>query len=163
MMALDAVETSGIQDLDLVFIGSEMNDYGLLVRKRAESMCRTGRLGSIQVLNGVSKAALRAAYRAADVSLCTSKWESGPMIVLESMAAGTPFISTDVGFVRTLAGGLIAKDARDMGDKLRQLLQNPGLAQELGRAGRRACEQTYNWPRIISRYDALLNEVVAGV
>lgn len=159
MMALEALAVSGVSNVDLVFIGSEMNEYAMRLRERAEVLSRSGQVGRIHVLHGIQRDAIRAAYRAADVSLCTSQWESGPLIVLESMAAGTAFVSTDVGFVRTLPGGLIAKDAQEMGVKLRQVLTERGFAERLGRAGRRACEETYNWPRIISEYDMLLKAV----
>ncbi len=52
---------------------------------------------------------IRAAYRAADCVVLSSRRETQPLVLLDSMAAGKPFITTDVGCVRDFSGGLVVK------------------------------------------------------
>ncbi|WP_436796123.1 glycosyltransferase family 4 protein [Actinospongicola halichondriae] len=42
---------------------------------------------------------------AADVVVITSRWESGPLVLLEAAALGRPMVSTDVGLARTVIDG----------------------------------------------------------
>ena len=78
----------------------------------------------------------------ADAGLATSKNETGPLVVLEYMAGGVPFVATDTGeiaqAVRDLGVGWVTppRDARALAGALRQLL---ALAPDERRAmGRRA-------------------------
>lgn len=41
---------------------------------------------------------------AADAVVVTSRWESGPLVLLEAAALGRPMVSTDVGLARTVIG-----------------------------------------------------------
>lgn len=41
---------------------------------------------------------------AADLVAVTSRWESGPLVLLEAAALGRPTVSTDVGLARTVVG-----------------------------------------------------------
>ncbi len=42
---------------------------------------------------------------AADLVVITSRWESGPLVLLEAAALGRPMVSTDVGLARTVIEG----------------------------------------------------------
>lgn len=68
-----------------------------------------------------------------DVLVCSSSFEGTPNPVLEAMASGRAWVSTDVGIVREVAGpvqqGLILSDRspRIMADILRNLIADPEL------------------------------------
>ena len=68
--------------------------------------------------------------RASDVLLCTSAYETGPLVVREAMACERPVVSTDVGDVRTSYGdlpGLLLCEgtAEDVAVKLEQAAMLP--------------------------------------
>lgn len=56
-------------------------------------------LGHARMLGTLPRDDVLALFRAADASLLSSSWENFPHSVVESLAAGTPVISTDVGGV----------------------------------------------------------------
>jgi glycosyltransferase involved in cell wall biosynthesis len=54
-------------------------------------------------------------WAAADVALLTSRNEGTPTILIEAMAAGVPFVATNVGGVKDLAAGALSAIPNNMG------------------------------------------------
>ncbi len=72
-----------------------------------------------------------------------------------------PWISTPVGNVKELAGGIVADPSR-LAEKLDLLLRDARLRQELGEQGRRWSQAHAQLPRIHDRYENLFQRVVDG-
>ena len=77
-----------------------------------------------------------------------------PSKVCDYMASGRPIVSNPTGDIAVLfekhAIGLLAEDnADDFAKKIICLLDDPNLANELGRNARRAAESEYAWGRLI--------------
>ncbi len=115
------------------------------------------------------------AFFAADLFLFPSLIECSPLVLFEAAAAGTPFISTDVGNAREIAewtgAGLIAPgrlhetgftfvDASKAARLVEQLFHDPGRRSEMGRRGRKAVLEGFTWDRIVERYEALYCEIL---
>lgn len=101
------------------------------------------------------------AVRQADVVLVTSSREASPLVVLESMAAGTPWVSMDVGCVRENSGGVVVSSPGEMVSATLELLKDPQRRKQLGREGRSAVIERYNWGRIADLYEKQCISVVA--
>ena len=71
------------------------------------------------------------------------------------MASGTPFISTDVGCVRSLPGGEAVTSIREMREAIINLSSNKIFWQQLAQDGRKAYEDKYKWEKIIDKYENL--------
>jgi glycosyltransferase involved in cell wall biosynthesis len=87
-----------------------------------------------------------ALWPALDLLLLTSVWEGTPMCVLEAMAYGKPVVSTAVGGVPDVVrhgqtGYLVeSSDAKELGDRVRCLLEDDALRLTLGTAARHEVE-----------------------
>ena len=83
-----------------------------------------------------------ALMRHADVFVCTSKHESGPMVVFEALSMAKPVLSTDVGDVRELFEehrcGLVAstREPQELAALLERLIDRPDEARALAANGR---------------------------
>jgi len=75
--------------------------------------------------------------------LSTSITEALPITLIESMAAGTPFVATDVGAVSSLKGGLIAYGILDMRKHLLRLLIDHEIWNKLSLQGREKYYESY--------------------
>ena len=66
----------------------------------------------------------------------TSKWEAYPISLIEAMAAGVPWISTNVGIVKYLPGGFVANEISDISYWIEFVSKNEKVAQSLGNVGK---------------------------
>jgi glycosyltransferase involved in cell wall biosynthesis len=105
-------------------------------------------------------------YAATDVFLLTSRNEGTPVALIESLAAGVPGVSTDVGGVRdvvdTGAVGLLAPsgDARALADHTLSLLSDPDQRRRMGENGRRSVTARYPLDRLVANVEKLYRELL---
>ena len=76
------------------------------------------------------------------------------------MAWGKPFVSTDVGCVRDLPGGLVVRDEAEMTRQLQCLATEPRLRASLGDAGHREYLAKYRKDAVLDAYEKLIAEVL---
>ena len=130
--------------------------------------CRTlvATLGLEGQLTFVGRADVRQHYPALDVVVLTSVSEGLPLVILEASAAGLPVVATDVGACRELLEGRGLED-RALGRSglctgladpaatataLLTLARDPGLREEMGRAGRARVRAYYQEVDLVRSY-----------
>lgn len=122
------------------------------------------------IINGhIKRNELIEMYYGAKVFILPSHYEGLPTTLLESMAAGTPVITSDIPAVEGLiengvTGYKYAKgSAIDLAGKIKMLLENEQIANEVGARGRKKVISEYLWEIITSRvldcYYQSINEV----
>lgn len=103
---------------------------------------------------------------AADVVVMASLNEGLPLAVLEAMACGKPVVATTVGGVpeaveHGLTGLLIPpNDPRALADAVTEILRDPELTRQMGRAARCRIEARYSLPVFVARIQNLYDELV---
>jgi glycosyltransferase involved in cell wall biosynthesis len=76
------------------------------------------------------------------------------------MASGAPFISTPVGNVPDMPGGVIVRDAAGMAEAIDRLAQKGEEWRQLSRAGRTAWERDFTWDHVVTEYERLYQKLV---
>jgi L-malate glycosyltransferase len=127
------------------------------------------------ILTSVSRQQTVAAYKTADLFLFPSNIECSPIVLFECMAAGLPFISTDVGNVReiiewTQAGKLLPTMKDEKGyshadtvaaaNMLEQLYQDPQERDILGKNGFDSWKKRFTWEAITKEYENLYHNLL---
>lgn len=126
-----------------------------------DQCCRAAaRNPRLRLLRGLPRAEVVAAYREADLFLLTSAFEVAPLVLVEAMAGGLPFVSYAVGNVSDLAGGVIVRGTEPMAQAVRSLLADEGRRQALGRAGQDMQRRALEWDRVVDRYEALYTQLI---
>ncbi|MEN8698509.1 GT4 family glycosyltransferase PelF [Bacillus infantis] len=98
-----------------------------------------------------------------DLLVLSSISEGQPLVLLEGMAAGKPFVSTDVGSCRELLYGLSDQfgqagyivpvmDAPKLANAVMKLARDPILRKTMGESGRQRVEAYYSWASFIGDY-----------
>ncbi|HWE52287.1 MAG TPA: glycosyltransferase family 4 protein [Bryobacteraceae bacterium] len=113
----------------------------------------TGRGVSLQ--SSGTRADAISAIREADILFLTSDSEASPLVILESMAAGTPWISWDVGCVRDHVGGIVVNSCHEMAEAAKSLIENPEYRKELGAEGKRRVQEKHSWQQVVTAYEQL--------
>jgi glycosyltransferase involved in cell wall biosynthesis len=134
------------------------------LRQELEALVRERNLAS-QVRFLGWRRDLATVYGASDVFLLTSRNEGTPVALIESLAAGVPGVSTDVGGVRDVVNdsiGLLAPfgDANALASQVLRLLDDSGLRRRMGEAGRRSVVDRYGLTRLVDDVDALYRELL---
>ena len=101
-----------------------------------------------------------------DVLLSTSGYEGQSNAILEAMAAGVPIVATDIPGTRDLVSdgqtGLLAAvgDRAALARCVNCLLDDAGLARQLGQAAQRRAEAEFSVEQMVARYAELYQEVL---
>lgn len=106
----------------------------------------------------VSGKALLSEYSRARLFLSGSHSECQPLVLLDSMAMGTPFIARSTGCIASLPGGLSVTSENQAAQQIDLLMEDPDFVRELGKMGRTAAQDTYH-PDIV--FNSLL-ELLTG-
>lgn len=160
-LALRAFLKADLARATLVFIGNEFNDYSNSVRQLNQRLNQDPERRRVIFLEKQSRDQIRAAYQAADLFILPSKWETQPLVVLDAMAAGTPFLSTDVGSVSELPGGLIAMNEQQMAQLLSRLAGDSQLRKKLGEEGLQGALKHYSWSAVVDQYEILFQRLIS--
>lgn len=114
---------------------------------------------------------LPAYYRLADATVLpsTTAGEAFGLVLIESLACGTPVVASALPGVRTVVadgedGFLVGPgDPEALAAQIGRLLSlSPAQREEMGAVGRRKVEQRYAWSRIGDQLDELYRQVRSG-
>lgn len=114
----------------------------------------------VDLKTGVSRLEVVSAIQEADLIVSTSQWEANSVVLLESMAAGTPWVSFDVGSASENAGGAVVRDIEQMIAVVRNLLRDPDRRKSLGATGRSQAVAKHDWDRIAVQYEQLYSRTL---
>ena len=168
-MMLDAVATvrASRPDVVLVLVGEGPQQQQLQARARA-----LGIADNVRLAGYVPQHETAAWYRSANVFALSSDFDNSPNVVLEAMASGLPVAATDVGGLREYVtpphNGLLTPkgDAGAFARALLQYLENPDLAQTVGRRNRHEAMTRFSWAASAARmrevYERVIHEFAEG-
>lgn len=169
------------QDL-LASIGERLNSDCVIVQisnsveypydktflKRCKNKCKNI---NVRFLRDIPREDVVAAFKSADVFVFTSQKEVCPLVILESQAAGLPWVSMNVGDIRNRKGGAIishynedSKGYKIIDEKvsvyyvleIANVLQNIDFRKKLIMEGQKDIEQL-DWKNIVPLYDKVFN------
>ncbi len=105
-------------------------------------------------------------YAASDIFVLPALYENFPFAILEAQATGLPVISTKVGgipeFLIDNENGFLVDpgDSMQLTQRILALLQDPNLAEKLGRRGRSFIEKKFAWSLITSQVIDVYHKVL---
>jgi len=126
---------------------------------------RLGLETRVRFLGRLDRVQIPRYFAACDALIVGSLTEGAGNVSLEAMACGRPVLATDSGgppeYVADGETGFVVPvgDVPAMADRVGRLLQDPALADGLGRAGRRRMVEGFGYSRMIREIASLYEEV----
>ncbi|MDR7485172.1 MAG: glycosyltransferase family 4 protein [Armatimonadota bacterium] len=145
------------RDVAMVIIGDDPGGARSCWRTCLAAARRDRRL---VLLRQVPRSDVVTAFCAADLVLLTSRFEAAPLVLVEAMAAGVPFVSYDVGNARALEGGQVVAGPEAMAAAVADLLGDDARRRALGDAGRNHQRRALEWETIVGQYETLYASLV---
>ena len=153
-------------DVRLVILGEDSKDGDESEKERLKSVASgLGVRDRVDFLGSVAHHELPYFYSAADVCVMPSYSESFGLVGLEAQACGRPVVGSDVAGLRSVvrddvSGYLIdGHEPAAYAERIGRLLDNPELAQQMGRRGR-LLAQRFSWTRTADRLQGLFEGMV---
>lgn len=148
-LAIEALARLG--DATLILVGGGPDRAAL--ERRARDL-RLG--GRVRFMGAVPQPLMPFFYAAADVTVHTAELEGLSNVWVESLACGTPVVTTQAGAAaevidRPEAGRVVASDPAAIAAAVRDLLRNPPPPGEVA-----ACAEGYSWERNAAELEAHL-------
>ena len=126
---------------------------------------RLGLAGAVRFTGPVPEDELVGLLQRAAVVAVPSLYEGFSLPAVEAMACAAPLVTTDAGALPEVVGGdaglrVRAGDVDGLAAALRQVLDDPGRGERLGRAGRQRVLDRYTWRTTAERTAAWYGEVL---
>lgn len=158
-LLLAVAELSKNRDINLVVVGTPKKDGEIVKMVRKLGIGRvvhfTGRIDDREFV---------LQYAKASVAVIPSVYEGFGLPVGEAMACGVPVISTTGGALPEVVGdaGVLVPTAhpKALANAIRDLLNNPTRAKELGMAGYHRVQQHFTWEKAAQNTAAAYREVI---
>jgi len=154
LLAAAVVVLRAHPDAEFLFVGN-----GALREPLRQQVRELGLENQIHFLGECADVA--AVLSASDVFVLASRTEASPNSVLEAMAAGLPIVATRVGGIPELvesgATGLLVEPDRPeaLASALLQLVDNPRMSDDFGRAARAAVTERFSFERMVAAFEHL--------
>jgi L-malate glycosyltransferase len=113
------------------------------------------RMRNVKAFFGLPRKDVIAAFKAADLFVCGSEYETASLVTLEAMHSGTPWVSTDVGNIRELKGGKIVplnKFVAEAPKIILNLLENENERNRLKKDAIEQAQSRFSWEKILPQY-----------
>lgn len=157
-LAVKSLAAINREDVELLVVGSGRLENGL--KQLAQEQ---GIADRVQFLGYVPDDKLLVLYSSVDATLFLSNYEGFGLVILESLASGTPVIGTPVGGFPDIVtdgkeGVIVKRDAKDIANAIESLADEPERLTEMGRRARELAE-TRTWDTVASETEQVYESV----
>lgn len=141
----------------LVMIGPKKTDYAHQLEIMVSGDKR------FKFLYNLERKEVEEAIASCDMAVMSSRSEQQPIFLIEASSQRKPWVSTDVGSINELRGGIVVRsNERDFFDAVMKLYHNPDLRKKLGAEGMEFVEKNLDPKIIYDRWENLLSGVIDG-
>ncbi|MDO9406426.1 MAG: glycosyltransferase family 4 protein [Polaromonas sp.] len=167
------IRTQGLRRA-LKQVASKLSGSSSTPRSTAENINRSQPSKQVLVTD-LPRAELTQAFMAADLFVLASNIEYSPLVLFEAAAAGTPFLTVDVGNALEIAawtgGGVACPSSVDergytrvdeavLAASMASLAAQPALLEAMGKTGQENWRKHFSWQVIARQYERLFLDLV---
>jgi len=158
--AARAFRQADIPGSTLIFIGSEFNECSDAFRKADYKASTHLQGGNIVWLEKVTREHTLGALQACDAFVLSANHEAQPIVLLEAMSYGKPWIARKAGCIDRLEGGLCVRSVDAMAESMRKITMDGEQRSRLAEDGRQAAKARYSLRQYGRSYCYLVKELL---
>lgn len=144
----------------LIMVGNNHNiKYYKKLLKHYEELKKRIRKKQVIFITDIERKMIPYIVKNAKVYLVTSISEEYSISILEAMSQKVPFISTNVGNVSELKGGIVVNNERQMINELENLLSNEEKIAKLGLEGYNYVINNCTIDKAIKKIECIINDI----
>ena len=144
----------------LAIVGPD-DGYRSHVKLKIETLGLSNRVLVVDALYGAQKLE---AYVDSDILVLPSSYEIFGNVLLESLACGTPVVTTDrcgiADLIRDIGGRVIPYDTGSLSKALLDLLENDEKRRHLGENGLKLVRERFDWSKIVIEMESLYKKCI---
>lgn len=145
LRALRLASHPALQSCEFVFIGEKAGSY----YDKCINYANLSKLKNVIFLND-KECSIKKELSECILLLSTSITEVLPLVILEGMSAGTPFLAPNVGLIPDLKGGLVCFNDIDFVEKIQTVTSNAEVWEMLSEEARH-CFDSYYKPDVVKQ------------
>jgi glycosyltransferase involved in cell wall biosynthesis len=145
-------------------------------RSFGESINKT-QANKLVLVTDLPRKELTQAFMAADLFVFASNIEYSPLVLFETAAAGTPFLTVNVGNAAEIAQwtgagvmcpsevdakGYTRVDEEVLAKSMAALINQKDLLENLGASGKRNWHERFTWGKVSDQYEQLFSRLIEG-
>lgn len=156
---IDAFRKEASPDDRLVLVG---NRFGPIRQSKTWAKCKLASLRDrrIRLAEHLPREEVVRLYKEADIFLFGSRVECAPLVLIEAMASGLPFVTTPAGNARDYEDAGLVVPEPELAPALGRLLADADLRTSLGARGRERWDHGQRWSTVVDQYEQLMTELV---
>lgn len=139
----------------LVLIGRG-KEYATMLR---ELVRQNDEMKNIFILEDVPRNITQKYIKKTECGILSSRYEVYPIFIAETIACRKPFISTDVGCVREIPGGIIVKSIDELRDAMKRVIQDKNFNRKLGTEGYNYAYENLMQTDKIKQFEKLIKDL----
>ncbi len=126
------------------------------------------------ITTSLSRTETVATFTQSDLFLFPSNIECSPLVIFEALAAGLPFLATDVGNIQEIIdwtkGGILLPTTHEAGRAIidlepsvalfENILTNPERLQQMSTLGKQAWLERFTWKEIATKYEQMYKSLI---
>lgn len=140
----------------MVFVGTSRNAYYKVLLEAQKGYEREYGHQEVYFLTGIDRGDIPSIIKGADIYIAGSTWEAFSISLIESMAVGTPFISTDVGNAKELPGGVVIERIEMMHEQIAKIVIDNTLHKSLSDKGIRYARENCRIVKAVEAFKEML-------
>lgn len=157
---LEAFYKSDNKNLTLNFFGSQKNNYYYKLLKANKRFEKTYGKTNVNFHVNLTRLEMLEYFKESLCFLLSSYDEYYPMVIVESLALGIPFISTDVGIINKLPGGVVVKSKEAMSYWINFFVKNKEIAELYGLIGHNYADKNLRVQKQVNKLNDSLNNLI---
>lgn len=156
--SLEAFYKSKCKNIKMVYIGSNKNSYYEHLIEVNKKLIKKYGEKTVEFLTDMDRNDIIEKFKHATAIILSSRVEKFPMVLVEGLACGVPFISTDCGSVKSLPGGFVIDSIDEMAECMEKLETTSNIIIDLKEKGYEYAYQNFSLEKNIKALIEKLEE-----